>query len=542
MGKYSRKKKSQKSSSSALSVVFALLLLVAVLAGIWFFLSKPGEDASLTDVSFGGIRLDGMNKEEAAEALNALDEQFHTTSMVITAGDHSVELPPEESGADLNVDAAIEDVFGAASLFSNPDLSNYLTLDENAVESAVAELAELAQQNLEQTSYYVEGDDPGQGQTLYVTMGTPGCELDTDGLYKDVLSAYYDASFHAEGECDITEPDEVDFASVLDEYYVAPVDAQLDTDTGDVTPDKPGYQFSTEELNRLLADASYGETISLSITTVEAEVTEEDLVGTLFQDVLASYSTAHTGDEDRNTNLRLACEAIDGLVLEPGDVFSYNDALGERTAERGYRPGASYENGETVLTYGGGICQVSSTLYYCTLLSDLEIVERHCHMYTPDYIDYGMDATVSWGGLDFQFRNNMDHPIRIEADVSDGCVNITIRGTDTRDYYVDMDYYIVDVYDYETVYKDYAPDNEEGYYDGETITYPIIGYGVDTYRCKYSKATDELISEEYEDYSDYDHRDAVICRIVEENTSDDYTYNNDDFYVGSGGGISPDGG
>lgn len=542
MGKYSRKKKSQKSSSSALSVVFALLLLVAVLAGIWFFLSKPGEDASLTDVSFGGIRLDGMNKEEAAEALNALDEQFHTTSMVITAGDHSVELPPEESGADLNVDAAIEDVFGAASLFSNPDLSNYLTLDENAVESAVAELAELAQQNLEQTSYYVEGDDPGQGQTLYVTMGTPGCELDTDGLYKDVLSAYYDASFHAEGECDITEPDEVDFASVLDEYYVAPVDAQLDTDTGDVTPDKPGYQFSTEELNRLLADASYGETISLSITTVEAEVTEEDLVGSLFQDVLASYSTAHTGDEDRNTNLRLACEAIDGLVLEPGDVFSYNDALGERTAERGYRPGASYENGETVLTYGGGICQVSSTLYYCTLLSDLEIVERHCHMYTPDYIDYGMDATVSWGGLDFQFRNNMDHPIRIEADVSDGCVNITIRGTDTRDYYVDMDYYIVDVYDYETVYKDYAPDNEEGYYDGETITYPIIGYGVDTYRCKYSKATDELISEEYEDYSDYDHRDAVICRIAEEDTSDDYTYNNDDFYVGSGGGISPDGG
>ena len=542
MGKYSRKKKSQKSSSSALSVVFALLLLVAVLAGIWFFLSKPGEDASLTDVSFGGIRLDGMNKEEAAEALNALDEQFHTTSMVITAGDHSVELPPEESGADLNVDAAIEDVFGAASLFSNPDLSNYLTLDENAVESAVAELAELAQQNLEQTSYYVEGDDPGQGQTLYVTMGTPGCELDTDGLYKDVLSAYYDASFHAEGECDITEPDEVDFASVLDEYYVAPVDAQLDTDTGDVTPDKPGYQFSTEELNRLLADASYGETISLSITTVEAEVTEEDLVGSLFQDVLASYSTAHTGDEDRNTNLRLACEAIDGLVLEPGDVFSYNDALGERTAERGYRPGASYENGETVLPYGGGICQVSSTLYYCTLLSDLEIVERHCHMYTPDYIDYGMDATVSWGGLDFQFRNNMDHPIRIEADVYDGCVNITIRGTDTRDYYVDMDYYIVDVYDYETVYKDYAPDNEEGYYDGETITYPIIGYGVDTYRCKYSKATDELISEEYEDYSDYDHRDAVICRIAEEDTSDDYTYNNDDFYVGSGGGISPDGG
>ena len=139
----------------------------------------------------------------------------------------------------------------------------------------------------------------------------------------------------------------------------------------------------------------------------------------------------------------------------------------------------------------------------------------------------------------------MDHPIRISADVSDGYVNITIRGTDDRDYYVDMDYYIVDVYDYETVYKDYPSDNEEGYYDGQTITSPIIGYGVDTYRCKYSKETDELISEEYEDYSDYDHRDAVICRIVEETApgnSDDYSYDYGDYYVGSGGGISPDGG
>lgn len=551
MGKYSSKKtkKSKKSSSSGLSVALALVLLIAVLAGIWFFLSGPGFKVPQENVSLGGIHLDGMSREEATDALNTLDEQFHTTSMVITAGDHSVELSPEESGADLDVETAVEDIFDKDSLFDSTDLSNYLTLNQDAVQDAVADLAELVQQDLEETSYYVEGDDPAQGQTLYVTVGTPGCSLDSDALYNAVIAAYYSADFYTEGECDTTEPEDIDFASVLEEYTVAPVDAHMDESGESAIPDKPGYAFSLEELNQLLSDAGYGETVSLAIETIEAEITKNDILGTIYPDILASHSTPYTlGDEDRNTNLRLACEAIDGMVLEPGDVFSYNEALGERTAERGYRPGASYENGKVVTTYGGGICQVSSTLYYCAMLSDFQIIERHCHMFIPDYIDYGMDATVSWGALDFQFRNNTDYPVRISADMSDGFVNVTIHGTDTKDYYVDMDYYIEAVYDYDTVYEYYSADNEEGYYHGQTIVAPVLGYGIDTYRCKYSKATDELISEEYEAYSDYDHRDAVICQIVgaedsdDSNDSDDTSSSYDDYYVGSGGGISPDGG
>ena len=169
-------------------------------------------------------------------------------------------------------------------------------------------------------------------------------------------------------------------------------------------------------------------------------------------------------------------------------------------------------------TYGGGICQVSSTLYYCTLFADLEIVERWCHMYTPDYIDWGIDATVSWGTLDYQFRNNTDHPIKIEANAEDGYVTVTFYGTDTKSYYVEMENEIVAVFNYETVYKELPPDNEEGYEDGEVIDWPITGYGVDTYRNKYDKATGELISSDYEDYSDYDHRDHVICKIVQPET------------------------
>ena len=211
----------------------------------------------------------------------------------------------------------------------------------------------------------------------------------------------------------------------------------------------------------------------------------------------------------------MACKSINGLILKPGEVFSYNEALGERTPERGYRPGASYSGGETVITYGGGICQVSSSLYYCVMHSDLEVVLREEHGYVSSYVPMGMDATVSWGTLDFQFRNNMDYPIKIEASANRGSVTVSIYGTDERDYYVDIEYVVTGTEPYKTVYKDYASDNPEGYKDGDVITTPYTGYTAETYRCKYKKDTNELISKEFEAKSVYGKRDKVVCRIAD---------------------------
>ena len=131
---------------------------------------------------------------------------------------------------------------------------------------------------------------------------------------------------------------------------------------------------------------------------------------------------------------------INGYVLKPGETFSFNGVVGERTAAKGYKEGGVYVGGETVQQLGGGVCQVASVLYYCTLKSDLEVIARQEHQYVPDYIPWGMDATIYWGSLDYKFRNNTTYPIRILAEASGGYVRVRFMGTETKDYTVELDY------------------------------------------------------------------------------------------------------
>ena len=240
------------------------------------------------------------------------------------------------------------------------------------------------------------------------------------------------------------------------------------------------------------------------------EHTKESLEADLFRDVLAYAHTDHTWNSNRTRNLELACEAIDGYILKPGAVFSFNETVGERTAEKGYKAATVYSGMESVQELGGGVCQVASTLYYCTLYADLEVVSRAVHTFSVDYVPMGMDATVYWGSLDYQFRNNTDYPIKINASVHDGYVDIEFIGTDTKDYYVKMDYVVLSKDPWETKEKEIT---DGSYEDGETITTPYTGYTVDTYKYKYDKETDELISEAFEAHSEYARRDTVVAVV-----------------------------
>jgi vancomycin resistance protein YoaR len=197
----------------------------------------------------------------------------------------------------------------------------------------------------------------------------------------------------------------------------------------------------------------------------------------------------------------------------PGDVFSFNGVVGERTQAMGYKPAPTYEGGKTVYTYGGGICQPSSTIYYCALLADLEIVERDCHSYPSVYVPWGMDATVYWGALDFKFRNNTDYPIRIDASADNrGNVSITLMGTDTRDTYVKMENEVIEYYPHKVVEVPFSStNNPKGYTDGQVITSPVDGYKVRTYRCRYDKLTNELVEKIHEADSVYSTKDKEVA-------------------------------
>ena len=144
--------------------------------------------------------------------------------------------------------------------------------------------------------------------------------------------------------------------------------------------------------------------------------------------IIGTFSTTTTNNKDRNQNITLACEAINGQVIQKGEVFSMNDATGERTTEKGYKPAGAYVNGELVEEPGGGVCQVSSTLYNAVILAGLNTMERNSHSYTPTYVKAGEDAMISYPGLDMKFENDTIDALGILASLKGNSLTISIYG------------------------------------------------------------------------------------------------------------------
>lgn len=504
--------------------VVAILIVIAAVICAFALMDKPlFVEQVKGHISAAGINLEGLTKEETKSVLHlATDDTYTQKNMVIQILDTQISLTPADTQAALDVDALVEAVFASGDTAGDAvviDLIPYLNLNTAKIREIIDALEPEYNTALTQTTYELvpradSQTDPPE-QDLVITQGTPEYTLDIDALYNQVLAAYNSNTFLVEAECTVTLPDPFDLEALYETLYVAPVDADMDMETFEVTDDIPGCDFDLELARSLLDTAEYGQTVTVPMNRIEAEVTAESLSGVLFRDELSSFSTKHTNDDNRNTNLKNACKAINGKILMPGDVFSYNGTLGERTAAKGYKPAGAYMGNETVNVIGGGICQVSSTLYYCALMADLEIVSRECHRFAPSYMSLGMDATVNWDNIDFKFRNNTDYPIRIEAEVSGGSVHVRLLGTDDKDYYVKMEYTVVATHQPSTVYQVMRPGNSDGYKDGQVITTPYTGYEVYTYRCKYSKDTDALISRTKEAYSEYSKRDKVVVKIEE---------------------------
>lgn len=527
--------------------ILAVILAVAVGLGTWWFFDYTKDDGLIyPNVYAFGQGLGGQTPEEAAETLRSLTGQTYTVqTMVVNLPDVTLALTPTDTGATVDVDALVKLAYdygrdgnrwentqakAAAALTSYElDTSSCITLNTDAIRESVDRAAAAAASTLTQPTVTVTGETPDLNLTykkaqdktdvahkqLTITMGTPERSLNTGLLMETILNAYYSNDFTPiDFAYDVVEQDKVDLDALAAEHTIAPVDAILDETDYTITQEVLGYGFDLEALKALVEAAGEGETVTVSFAYIPAALTKEAIDATLFQDVLGSVSTNHTNDSNRNTNLKLACKAINGKLIRPGETFSYNATLGERTEKKGYKPAGAYMAGKTVQTVGGGICQVSSTLYYACLKADLQIVERTAHGYTVSYMPYGMDATVSWGSLDYKFKNNTEYPIRIEAWVSGGQVHVKLIGTDTKDYYVKMTYETVEgPTEGKVVYEDYRWDNEEGYVDGEVLQTAYTGRTVKSYRQKFDKETDKLISSTYEATSRYKTRDKIIARV-----------------------------
>lgn len=483
--------------------------------------SLASTDTIFPNVTVAGVNVGGMTPEEATQAIhNAVDGRYEASTLLIKLPDRTLELTPELTHVSVDVEAIVDlawnygrkgNFWERAKAYQKAaggsyviDIDDAVTLDTSAVRTLIDQTAAEVGRSLVRTEVNINKT----AGTITITQGTPGRSLDADALYAAVLQAYANNDFTTITMDYIEqEPDAVNLLSIYDQYCTDPVDASYDEKTGEITKGENGFGFDFEKENTAVSKLQPGETYTIHMEIREPKVTEAMLEGELFQDVLYAYSSYYVWNPARTENLTLACKEIDGTILAPGEVFSFNDTVGERTAARGFQPASVYVGVETQDELGGGVCQVASTLYYACLMANLEIVERTEHRYLVTYVDPGMDATIYWDSkLDFKFRNNTGAPLKINANTDDGSVNITLLGTDTTGEYVKMTYTILSQTPYEDTIK---VDLTKGPEYEEVTQSPYTGYTVQTYRNVYSK-DGELISTTKEAFSTYYERDRII--------------------------------
>ena len=534
-----------------ISLTLILFLMLGAVVFLSYFGFTPDDQLILNNITVLGTNLGGMSREDAAATIHQMtDSTYGQQDMVLNVNGTEIHFAPGDTGIMLDVDALVKTAYDYGRTGKRADrdairaeletsvyeiqVMDYLTLNTDAIRTILESYTDLFQSVYVPSSIEAQGDMPvldaadenfdpeAKGQTLVLTIGNPGRNISMDDAFNQILAAYGRNELLV--IIDTTEenqdPEPLDLDAAYAELCTEYVDAHMDATTFEVIPEIYGYTFDLEDAKSKLETATYGDVIEIPCQLVVPTVNAESLESLLFRDVLSTYSTKHTSNKARNNNLELACAAINGKILNPGEVFDYNTTLGKRTKEAGYKAAPAYNGGVTVDELGGGICQVSSTLYYCALLADMKIVTRTAHSYVSSYIPYGMDATVSWGGPEFQFANNTNYPIRLEASVSDGYVHISIIGTDEKDYYVEMEYDLVGMYKSEEVVQTMTASEAAaaGYKNGQVIQTAYTGYSVNTYRVKYSKETKEEISREKEAYSKYKSRDKITISVVPDPT------------------------
>jgi len=509
--------------TTVLIICIALLAVAAIIGGILIFTLNGGNKVD-SDFTILGVNVKGLSRSDAVTAIhNEFVKLYSSDAITVRIDDTDIPIQPGISNVSLDAESAVDAAIKADKKETSFDLTPYITFERASVQQLIEDAAPSFTSTLTQSTAEVTGTAPtdllkiddAANLTLKITKGTPGKKLDMKVLMDKISDAYSTGKNTVAYEIAVSDPDPVDLTAIRAEYCSEPVEAEYEEKTFKVLGGTYGYAFDDTAVNAALEKAEPGDMIEIPFTWTKPEKTADDLNSLLFRDELASYTTRAGSQGNRDVNIELASAAINGTILYPGDVFSYNDIVGERTPEKGYKPGATYVGGQTVMTYGGGICQVSTTLYYCTIVADLEVVERECHAYPSSYTPLSTDATVFWGGIDYKFRNNTDYPIRIDAYSDNGDVSVSFYGTDTKDYYIEFESVHLATYPYDVVYEEMPADNEKGYKDGHVLTSPYTGYKSEGWAVKYSKETGKEIERIKVSTDRYSTRDKVVVKIVD---------------------------
>ena len=416
-----------------LIVLLALLVLTAG-GGLFGAYRVSQMDTNYPNLSVNGIPVGGLTREQTADALKAggWEERITTPLTVTTLGGQSFTVDPLKSGV-LQTAEGIADTAFRYGREGNM-LENFISYlkcrlnptelehpEQNADRDYLAECIAHNRADLEALLGDAEYTPDYEGEKLVMRKGWGQLQLDEEGLTGVIIAALQ--AGETELNYDTLAADLIlpDFDAIHAELLKEPRDASFTDDNRfDIIDEVVGCRFDVQQAKELWEAAAPTDEVDVPMSVTWPAVTGQQLRDSLFHDLLGTCTTNYWNSTDnRVNNVKLASSKIDGTVLYPGDVFSYNEVVGQRTEEAGFLPAPAYVDGDVKDEIGGGACQVSSTLYCATIFAFLETVERTNHYFPVHYMQLGTDATVTIpdGGkvMDVKFRNNKNYPIKIVA-------------------------------------------------------------------------------------------------------------------------------
>ena len=428
------------------AIFFGILLFILIAIFVIFTYYNSNKDTISKGIYINNINVSGLSTDDAEKKVQAYYNEILSKNIVIVHKDYETYIEPSEIGLTFDVKSAVNyaysigknsnmfknnyDIFDA--MLNGVNITPTYTLNNEELTKTLEKVSTELPDAVVESSYYKEGSK------LIITKGKPGYIVDVAKTSSDIQSNIGNLSF-VDNKIEISvtpkNPNEVNLEEVRKKIYKKATDAKFTKNPYSLTPSSNGVDFniSMEDAQKKLDKAKNECTIPLKV--LYPKVTTNDIGMDAFPNKLATFSTHYVSNPDRTTNLRLAANKINGTVLLPGETFSYNEVVGERTIAAGYKDAATYVDGEVVDGLGGGICQISTTLFNCALLANLKMEELYNHQFVPSYVGAGRDATVVYGTKDFKFSNSRDYAIKITCSVSGGIARFNIYGVKQKPEY-----------------------------------------------------------------------------------------------------------
>ena len=432
--------KNKKSKTKIFLLILVTLIVILAMFSTIFALINIGNTKIMKGTTIGKIDVSNLTKEEAKTLLEEVYSAKMQSQIYLEHGEYETSITYEALEVKFQIEKAIEKAYNIGrngNIFKdNADIlktgikGQNIEIEVTIDSDMITQISQNINNNIEgavvEASYYIEKDK----SKLIITSGKEGLKVDEKQLLEDIYVVLDEDTLDdqkIEIPVIIATPEKINIDKIHEEVYKEVKDAYYTTNPFKIYPEENGIDFDIEAAKAMILEPKEKYEIQLKITKPSKTVKE---IGTeAFPDLLATFSTNYqASNKSRTTNLKIAANKVNGTVLLPDEEFSYNKTLGERTVEAGFKNAAGYSAGKVVDVVGGGICQISSTIYDAVVMANLNVTVRRNHQFVTSYLPAGKDATVVWGAQDFKFVNTRKYPVRITATVEGGVATVQVWG------------------------------------------------------------------------------------------------------------------